>query len=520
MTRSDENSLSADLAAIAGGLLADPSAVNTVSEHVEDWLSSNSDMVGEHTHAFMAAMAVRESLAAVDAGTSPAADPELVARYAAGPVSLTTVAALHDLCGYDVSETAAFVRRPEHEVAGLVADFHVATVAADTHASRVSVAPDYSSSGAATTDPGAATASGKRRFGRTRKVKEAKATQPDPVPRATKESGGQPAVRPGFLIALAVLVAAGAIYVATQILGGSDKSETPSESAAASRGDASQELRLAGVVPSPGCTAPDGNKAVEDATVAFLVNGNERSVRLVAPAATEGTTPGLIVDLGDVGKSVDDHLAATQIRSLPTPTPMAIATLAPADGLPQWNLAEVSDEPDDVGAVAKAVTTVSEQVCIDAGRIYVTGVGAGGQLAGLAACRQPGMFSGVAMITGFYVPEECPEGLGVNALVIFTNIDDVFPGDGGTGTSFDAFVGDPGLLRAGALPSLPSLADFVGRWTDSAGCSPVEEVSDATLATARYSGCADDTTFTLITASEVGHVWPQSAASDLAAFFD
>ncbi len=226
----------------------------------------------------------------------------------------------------------------------------------------------------------------------------------------------------------------------------------------------------------------------------------------------------MVVDLGDIGQTVEEHLATSQIRSLPFFAPAAIATLVPADGLPQWNVGEAADEPADVDAVVGAIDAIGSRICIDTSRVYVVGFGSGAHLASRVACRHGDLLEGVAMVAGFDQPSDCAADQNTRTLIVVTSTDDVFPTEGGTGPGFDARVGDGSELRAGSVITIAPLADVVQSWTENAGCDPGVEGDVGGLAAVTYEGCSDGTTLTLVTASEVGHVWPQSAVSALQEF--
>jgi polyhydroxybutyrate depolymerase len=80
-----------------------------------------------------------------------------------------------------------------------------------------------------------------------------------------------------------------------------------------------------------------------------------------------------------------------------------------------WNAGSCCGEAaamgvDDVGFVRAVVQTVSDQLCVDPGRVYATGMSNGGYMSHRLACEAADMFAAVAPVAGAMgIPDCTPE---------------------------------------------------------------------------------------------------------------
>jgi polyhydroxybutyrate depolymerase len=277
-----------------------------------------------------------------------------------------------------------------------------------------------------------------------------------------------------------------------------------------------------------------------------------RTYRLTLPATYDGTRPvPLVILLHGTSGTIDDiesytgmPLAAGQ-RGYAVLTPQG---LAPADGtLPiHWTVPgfDGPGSPDDVAFVSGLVDTVTTAYCVDASRVFATGISGGAAFATLLACRTD-LLAGIAPVAGFNLVPPCENarpltvlafhGTG-DALVAYSGIEvpsaDPTSADDSTQTQEAAPLVDQTQPSSEATPRpaepSPSTAadraalgspfyngpvvDDIARWAAAFGCSaetgsqPSVDVSSKT-----YTSCRDEVTVALWTVANGGHVWPGAA---------
>jgi polyhydroxybutyrate depolymerase len=154
---------------------------------------------------------------------------------------------------------------------------------------------------------------------------------------------------------------------------------------------------------------------------------------------------------------------------------------------------------DDVGLVRAIVADVSTRVCIDASRVYATGMSNGGFLSHRLGCEASDLVAAIAPVAGVLgIPDaDCTPGRAVPVMHFHGTADLLVPYDGGGVIAF------------------PSVADTIEGWAARNGCDPMPAVSymmgDTTCET--YSGCDDDVEVVLCTSEGEGHWWPGGTAS-------
>lgn len=245
---------------------------------------------------------------------------------------------------------------------------------------------------------------------------------------------------------------------------------------------------------------------------ALLSGGLDRGYLIVAPAQASGPLPVLLVLHGS-------SASATQEVERDEFGPLAQQGKAilvyPAGYGEFWNVqadgccgVAASKGVDDVEFVAQVVQAVRAEYQV--GPVDLVGFSNGGKLAYLLMCRQPQLFSAVAVVAA--VPLTSCSGVPASMLIAIGTADGSLP-----------------LETAPAPVSAQSLLDSaVATWRARDGCTA--GVTTATVGTAtlmHWTSCTGRTQVTELAYAGLGHTWPdgrlvgapESAATLIWAFF-
>lgn len=295
-------------------------------------------------------------------------------------------------------------------------------------------------------------------------------------------------------------------------------------------------LALALVVAVVGCTDDEGGSgedagsdgdAPADCTPAreadagterrtIEVDGTEREADVAVPEGYDGTTAApLIVDLHGFTSTIEDQTLLSNLpeaggeRGYVVVTPQALETDLPVgDGgaFTFWNVTVVTDggeaeveggldAADDLGFIDALLTQVEGELCIDADRVYATGMSNGAGMAMALACTDPSRWAAVAPVAAVNMTTSCPADGPISTIAFHGDADPLVDYEGGTVAGFE--LGNP------------SVADRMAELAALGGCDPepdTEVVED--VARERWEGCEPGVGVELYTVLGGGHTWP------------
>jgi polyhydroxybutyrate depolymerase len=303
--------------------------------------------------------------------------------------------------------------------------------------------------------------------------------------------------------------------------GGSD---APGEDAALPAG-----ADAASVVCEPARSADAGP---EPKTI--TVGGLEREYVVHLPPGYDSTEPAPLVfnlhgfggDIGSQDTSTDLPVLAGErgyIVVTPQGAPLDVPDDSPAaasaagfEGLAFWNffgsdpgdvtvngatipLADLG--ADDVAFIDTLLDTMIDEYCVDADRVFSTGMSNGAGMTTTLGCELGDRIAAIAPVAGVNLSGTCPGDHPVSVLAIHGDAD---PIAGYTGSSLMGFdLGNP------------SVPDRMAAWASFDGCDAEPAVDESTpgLEVTRWSGCEDRTTVELWTLAGWGHEWPRAEAT-------
>ena len=154
---------------------------------------------------------------------------------------------------------------------------------------------------------------------------------------------------------------------------------------------------------------------------------------------------------------------------------------------------------DDVGFARDLVADLAARTCIDANRIYATGLSNGGFLSYRLACEAADLFAAIGPVAGGLgiPPEQCIPVRPVPIVHVHGTADLIVP------------VGGNPLL--GFAP----LDETIGGWIDRNGCERTasETTTSGDTRCTTYRGCEEDADVMLCTVEGGGHLWPGGTAT-------
>lgn len=147
---------------------------------------------------------------------------------------------------------------------------------------------------------------------------------------------------------------------------------------------------------------------------------------------------------------------------------------------------------DDVGFVGAMLDELEGKLCVDAKRVYATGMSNGGFLSHRLGCEMSERIAAIAPVAGVLGIPTCNPKRPVPVMHFHGTADTLVPYDGSTSLGFP-----------------PVLTTFEG-WAKRNGCTgmPAESFKNVDSHCSTYSSCAAGVEVTLCTVDGGGHTWP------------
>jgi polyhydroxybutyrate depolymerase len=253
--------------------------------------------------------------------------------------------------------------------------------------------------------------------------------------------------------------------------------------------------------PSRGCSAPS-TPLTGDRTLTS--SGRTRRFRLVLPEPLPKGPMPLVLNLHGLVEPASLQEWYSQMDE-PART-RGMALVYPQGVGTSWNAGvccgRAQDEAvPDVRFFRDLVREVSDETCIDLGRVYATGMSNGAFMSYRLACEAPDLIAAIAPVAGVEAATTCAPSRPVPVLAF-------------NGTS------DPLVHYEGGWFGLISVDETFARWSGRNGCSgpPAQVIFERgdTRCTAAPS-CAADTILCRVEGR--GHTWPGDATATILDFF-
>lgn len=256
----------------------------------------------------------------------------------------------------------------------------------------------------------------------------------------------------------------------------------------------------AGTVPAAdGCVA--GTLGPGETTETLMHDGVTRNYLIHVPAGYAGKTPvPLVLDIHGLTSNAAEQAAISGWRAKSDATGFVVIWPNGLDN--SWNGGSLCCGPslanhvDDEGFLRAVVAKTRAEGCIDATRVYATGLSDGGAMAHLLACRAADVFAATAPVSMGNGTVPCAPSRPIALIEYRGTLDLLVPYNGGF---------------------FPSAADDFAQWQLLDGCAAPAQMTNDVCQT--VSGCQADVEVTLCSIVS-GHVLYADAVTQGAAVPD
>lgn len=244
----------------------------------------------------------------------------------------------------------------------------------------------------------------------------------------------------------------------------------------------------------------------------LISGGNEYPYQLYIPTSRDQLAMPLVLNFHGLGSSGPQQEALSlygvlaEAEGFVVVAPTGLGTGDPS-ARPNWELAQFAiADRDDVAMVGELIDEVASLTCIDAQRVYATGMSNGGLFSSLLACRLADRLAATFSVSGISHPPDCRPSQPISVGAIHGTADEVVRYAGGGSALLDedsvAFAGD---FFEQVMP------DEAAEFASDFSCSTVSDTrigSDTTLRL--HGGCDDGVEVRFYSVEDGGHTWPGS----------
>jgi polyhydroxybutyrate depolymerase len=244
------------------------------------------------------------------------------------------------------------------------------------------------------------------------------------------------------------------------------------------------------------CTGKEALKGDLDWTL--KVGGVDRTVHVHVPNGYDPTKalPVVLNFHGYTSNGAEQNLLARMNDKADAVT--FIAVHPEGTGVtPSWNAGAccgdaAANATDDVGFVGKIIDELESKLCVDAHRIFATGMSNGGFLSHRLACELSTRIAAVAPVAGLLAIPTCNPARPMSVFQFHGTLDPLVPYDGNPSMGF------------------PSVLQTMSGWAARSGCAvtPRETSKTGDVTCTTYDGCQGGAEVNLCTVTGGGHTWP------------
>jgi polyhydroxybutyrate depolymerase len=248
----------------------------------------------------------------------------------------------------------------------------------------------------------------------------------------------------------------------------------------------------ASCVPAKPHAAGDSNEAIQS-------SGIERTYILHVPPSYDGSreTP-LVVNLHGFGSNARQQAIYSGFPAKGDREGFIVVTPDGTGDPRRWNFPGLGGA-DDIAFIGELLDRLEADLCIDAKRVFVSGMSNGAAMASFIACAMPERITAIAPVGATAYPRNC-DGARAIPIIGFRGTDDpCVPFDGGTST-------------CGLNLPVAAVEDVMRSWAEHDGCNPepARQPYSSNVNTIAYSECRGDTAVVLFVIEGGGHTWPGS----------
>jgi polyhydroxybutyrate depolymerase len=252
--------------------------------------------------------------------------------------------------------------------------------------------------------------------------------------------------------------------------------------------------------PTPGasCTGKEALQGPRDLDWTLKVGGVDRTVHVHVPKGYDATkaSPVVLSFHGYTSNGAQQNLLAHMNEKADAVTFIAVHPEGTGT-TPSWNAGAccgdaAANATDDIGFVGKIIDELESKLCVDAHRIFATGMSNGGFLSHRLACELSTRIAAVAPVAGLLAIPTCNPTRPTSVFHFHGTLDPLVPYDGSPTMGF------------------PSVLQTMSGWATRTGCSatPRETSKKGDVTCTTYDGCKGGAEISLCTVTGGGHTWP------------
>jgi polyhydroxybutyrate depolymerase len=239
-----------------------------------------------------------------------------------------------------------------------------------------------------------------------------------------------------------------------------------------------------------------------DSTTPITFTGLNRNYILHVPTGYQHIQPiPLVVNIHAFSSDAPYQEISSNMNATADANGFAVAY--PNSDSNSWNAgaccgASRDSNNDDVQFIRNVVADIKSKICVDASRIYVTGMSNGGFMSNLLGCKASDLFAAIAPVSGMLgiANEDCTPGRPVPVYYVHGDADPVVPFGGGSW-----LLGD----------DLMSANESTAGWVARNHCKDTQpdvtnKVGNTTCST--YHECDQGVEVTFCVVAGGGHCWP------------
>lgn len=244
--------------------------------------------------------------------------------------------------------------------------------------------------------------------------------------------------------------------------------------------------------PLAACT-PDSRPGTT--RLSLTSGGVARQYLLTVPPPSGGRLP-VVVSLHGYGQSAAQQDSYTSLPS--TAASSGVLVVTPEGSSHRWNFVRRPRVgPDDVAFLWAVILQVMDHQCGDPGRLVLTGISDGADMANTLACAIGGAVSWVVSVAASVSPEPCTNPP-VRMIEIHGRADPIVPFTGGGGDRTAPFEGTE------AQPA----AERMSRWARLLNCTTSRELPARADVSRTTWSCPEGRRLELLAVAGGGHTWP------------
>lgn len=250
--------------------------------------------------------------------------------------------------------------------------------------------------------------------------------------------------------------------------------------------------------------------------ISLDAGGAEHAVRIRVPTSFSGDVMPAVLNWHGLGSNGLEQLALTNYETLAEAEGFVAVHASgvpdPLSGRNSWELIDDQDPArDDLEFADALIDELVDRWCVDADRVYSTGMSNGGLFTARLVCERADRIAAAVSVAGTSHQADCAPSRSVPYWAYHGTADEVVPFDGNGQSSLLVGIEDPRLAEFFAQVIPEEFAEFGADF----GCSTAPTVVQVSDDVKRYDYEGCDVPLSFFEIADGGHTWPGSPLGPL-----